>query len=235
MTVKRERSVAATIATLCLLVGGCSGVPRLTPYSMQEPYERIFDAPIVVVGVFLSDTPVRQPVRSQRNDGYPMQLRKITVRLENVLRGNLEHGTVAVYYFACAGAYDGPIPLGSWRSGDRRIVWLRRDSAVLRTACDGPDSCKMPVRSGAHPHYNSDPKKTLGYALADIWFTRGEGTNDAEFARGVDWGAPSTVPRAYLFEKLQRLAETEVPIVRVAACKQLSYFQQKCVETGAMP
>jgi len=90
----------------------------------------------------------------------------------------------------------------------------------------------MPVRSGAHPHYKPDSQKPLGCALADIWFTRGDGTTDSDFAKGVDWGAPSTVPKAYLFEKLQRLAATEVPIVRDAACRQLSYYRQKCAEPG---
>jgi hypothetical protein len=182
------------------------------------------------VGVILSDTPVRQPI--QRN-GFQMQLCRITVRVENELRGNLAKGKIAVYYFAPVGTYTGPLPLGSWRPGDRRILWLRPDSGVLRTACDGPDSCTMPVRSGAHPQYKSDPRKPLGCALADIWFTRGEGTTDSEFAKGVDWGAPSTVPEPCLFKKLQQLAVTEVPAVRAAACKQLSYYQQKCVEATA--
>jgi hypothetical protein len=93
----------------------------------------------------------------------------------------------------------------------------------------------MPVRSGAHPQYRPDPQKPLGCALADIWFTRGDGTTDSDFAKGVDWGAPSTVPENCLFEKLQQLAATEVPAVRDAACKQLSYHHVKCVDAGAKP
>ena len=106
---------------------------------------------------------------------------------------------------------------------------------MLRTACDGWDECTMPAESGTHSNYTADPKKPLGYALADIFFTRGDGVTDAEFAKQVEWGAPSTVPEAYLFEKLQRLAATEVPVVQEAACKQLSDYPQKCVEPGAKP
>jgi len=87
----------------------------------------------------------------------------------------------------------------------------------------------MPANSGVHPHYKADPQKPLGYALADIFFTRGMGASDADFARQVDWGAPSTVPEAYLVEKLRHLADTEAPVVRAAACKQLAYFQQQCL------
>jgi hypothetical protein len=93
----------------------------------------------------------------------------------------------------------------------------------------------MPVDSGTHPTYKPDLKKPLGYALADIFFTRGDGVTDAGFARQVEWGAPTTVPREYLFEKLQHLAATEVPLVRDAACKYLSYYQQKCIESGSRP
>jgi hypothetical protein len=163
-----------------------------------------------------------------------MQLRRLSVRVENGLRGNLTTGTIAAYYFALAGAYDGPIPLGHWKLGDRRILWLRHDSGILRTACDGHDSCTMLVRSGAHLHYRSDPQKPLSYALVDLFFTRGDVTNDSDFARAIE-DAPSTVPETYLFEKLQRLAATEVPIVRAAACKQLSYYRQKCVDADVKP
>lgn len=219
------------LTSICLAVGtSCSGSPRLDPYVVQEPYEQIFNAPDVIVGLLLSDTAVGAPMPSQPNGRYPMQLRRLAVRVENVLRGNLAKSKIEVYYFVSVGAYDGPVPLGSWRPGDRRILWLRRDSGALRTACDGPDSCTMPVRSGAHPQYRPDPQKPLGCSLSDIWFTRGDGITDSEFAKGVDWGAPSTVPEDYLFEKLQRLAATEVPLVRAAACKQLSYHHQKCVD-----
>ena len=170
-----------------------------------------------------------------------IQLRKLKLRVESVLRGDLIPNNVAVYYFTWAGAFDGPRPLGIWSMPAhttpiyRRVLWLRKDSGVLRTACDGWDQCTIPANSGAHSNYTPDTQRPLGYALADILFTRGNGVTDAEFAGQIEWGAPSTVPEAYLFEKLQRLAATEVPVVRAAACKQLSYYRQKCVETERKP
>ena len=234
MTRDRLYSITASF-TAAILLAGCSGTRKLVPYSLQQPYENIFNAPIVVLGVLLSDTPVRPPIPSPRNRGYPLQLRRLSLRVENVLRGNLTTGAVAVYYFALAGPVDGPIPLGQWQAGDRKILWLRYDSGFLRTACDGHDSCTMPVTSGAHPSYKADPQRPLGYALADLFFTRGEGANDSDFARGIERGAPSTVPEAYLFEKLLQLAATEVPLVRAAACQQLSYYRQKCTHARGKP
>jgi hypothetical protein len=230
---------------VCLSIvidAGCSSSPRLVfqkgTSSDSEYLSKVFNAPIVIVGVIDSDTLVRGPIPW---DGTIIKLCKLKVRVENVLRGGAIPETVTVYYFTWAGGIDGPKPLGFRRVPAypnliyRRVLWLRKDSGVLRTACDGWDECTMPVDSGAHPNYKPDPRKPLGYALADIFFTRGVGATDAEFAGQVDWGAPSTVPEPYLFEKLQRLAATEVPVVRAAACKQLSYYRQKCVGIEGRP
>ena len=224
---------------VCLSVaidGGCRSSPRLVfqkgTSSDSEYLAKVFNAPIVVVGAIESDTVVRSPIHS---DGMLIQLRKLKVRVENILRGDAVPESATVYYFTWAGAFNGPRPLGFWGAKAssnpiwRRILWLRRDSGILRTACDGWDECTMPANSGPHPDYKPDPRKPLAYALADIFFTRGNGVTDAEFARQVEWGAPSTVPEPYLFEKLQHLAATEVPIVRAAASKQLSYYRQECV------
>jgi hypothetical protein len=89
------------------------------------------------------------------------------------------------------------------------------------------------VGSGAHPQYRPDPQKPLEYAVADILLTRGDGANDREFAKELDYRG--NIPETYFFEKLQRLATTEVSEVRTAACKELSYYHQPCVEPGVKP
>jgi hypothetical protein len=88
----------------------------------------------------------------------------------------------------------------------------------------------MPVYSGPHPQYKADQSKPLGCALADIWLTRGVNVTDRDFKRQVDWGYPSTVPESYVIEKLQHLADTEVPAVRESACQQLFYLRRTCAE-----
>jgi hypothetical protein len=206
----------------------------LLDYDVNADYlTEIFPAPLVVVAIN-SDTLVRGPVPSRQNPALLLQLRQVHVRVENVLRGNARKGAMTIYYFAWNNYTGGNRPLGAWTPGDRGIFWLREDAGVLRTACDARD-CTMPVYSGTHPRYQADHRKPLGYALADIWFTRGEGASDADLARQVDWGYPSTVPETYVTEKLQHLAATESELVRASACTQLSYLRKPCGPVHSIP
>lgn len=209
----RIGAIVAVVATLILAVLLLSVTPeaplidqKLT-HSDSEYFGQIFSAPIVVVAAILSDTLVRGPVKSYWTRS-PLQMRKLEVRVGNILRGGAIQEVATAYYFTWASGFDGPRPLGFWLSPQhptkplrRRIFWLKRDSGVLRTACDGWDYCTMSVTSRSHPNCKPDPRKPLGYALADICLTQGEGAIDAEFAAQVAWGAPSTVPEPYLFLK----------------------------------
>jgi hypothetical protein len=228
----RVSSGVALLTGIALLLAGCAPALDLEPYSMQDS-RPLANATDVVVGVIFSDMAIRQPMHSRLNGGYPMRLCKLELRLENILKGDLKAGTAAVYYFSLAGGTDGVRPLGQWEGANRRILWLRRDSGVLRTACDGHDGCTWPVRSGAHPQYRANPRKPIGYALVDLLFSKGEGTTDSDLARGIEEGISSNEPEAHFFEKLQDLAATGSPIVRAAACRQLSYYHQKCVDAGS--
>jgi hypothetical protein len=179
--------------------------------------------PIVVVGVLASDTLVRKPVPMHSDPKYPLQLRKLIVRVENVLRGAPIPETITVYYFTWAGGFDGPQPLGFWKVGGRRILWLRRDSGVLRTACDGWDYCTKFVGTGAHPHYTPDPRKPIDFALVDLLFTRGEGTvNENGFGTELDEVTDQVQGlQAYSIEKLRHLAQAEHGYIRSCACRTL--------------
>jgi len=159
---------------LILLDAGCSRTPRLTEYD-QKSNSQARSAPLVVVGLADSDLPIGRPLPSRHDPNYPMQLHRVKVRIENILKGSAGEPTIFVYYFAFAGGFDGPRPVGFGREPSRRILWLRRDGGSLRMACDGWDGCTMFVKSGAHPQYRADPQQPLNRALADILLTRGEG------------------------------------------------------------
>jgi hypothetical protein len=177
-------------------------------------------APIVVVGVVRSDTLVLRPVPMHKDRSTPLQMRRMHVSVENVLRGDIPGQHVEIYYFTWASAFDGPQPLGMWNVGSRRILWLRRDGGVFRTSCDGWDGCTWGVYSGSHPHLKIKQGEPIERALADIVFTRGEGAiNESRFAGAISRGGPA--PDSYLIENYRHLALTEHAGVKAAACEAL--------------
>ena len=181
-------------------------------------------APIIVVGVLASDTLVRKPVPMRSRPTYPLQLRRLSVRIENILKGGPLPESLTVYYFTFAGGFQGNRPLGFWEVGCRRILWLRWDAGVLRTVCDGYDNCTIGVYSGAHPNYRPDPKKPLDYALVDLLLTRGEGSvNGIGFATEAFREEPDNVSglQEYAIEKLRYLALTEQDEIKSSACESL--------------
>jgi hypothetical protein len=189
---------------------------------------------VVIVGVTDSDARVGGQRPSKDDPKYPMQMHRVHVQVENVLRGELSDRTAWVYYFGFAGGFDGPRPLGFGRDPSRRILWLRRDAGVLRMACDGWDQCTMYVESGAHPGYSADPGTPFANSLADILFTRGQGdVNESKFAKVVEWGAPSTIPVEYLLKKYTHLALTETPSISAAACSQIWLYTQERASSSA--
>jgi hypothetical protein len=170
-------------------------------------------APIVIVGVLRSD---RFVVRR-----YPLQLRRLIVDVENVLKGDVAIGPLTVYYFTFASGFDGPQPLGMWSVGGRRVLWLRRDRGVLRTACDGWDGCTIGVYSGSHRGLKVELNRTLDDTVAEVLLTRGSGSIDERgFAAAVDRGnSPGSTE--FLISKYNALARSERSVVKAAACVQL--------------
>ena len=224
----RMKSMVSQLLAFSMLISLAGSLLWLTPPPLVPQFVDQCDrnqdsappAPIVVVGVIVSDTLVRSPVPMHSDPGYPLQLRKLLVTVENVLRGGVGGGTVEIYYFTFAGGFDGPRPFGFWEVGNRRIFSIRPEAGVLRTACDGWDGCTYGVYSGGHPHLKVDPQKPIDYALADIVLTRGEGeVNDSKFAGAVDHGGPG--PPEYVIEKYRQLALTERSTIKAAACKEL--------------
>jgi len=221
--------LAACLAALLVLIvlgAGCSAPPKLTEFDEQSN-EQARSAPLVIVGVADSDVRVGRRVPSRRNPNWPMQLHRVRVRIENVLKGSIGEQTISVYYFGFAGGFNGPRPLGFGSRPSRRILWLRRDGETLRMACDGWDRCTLLVDSGAHPGYRADPARPLNRALADILLTRGEGgVDDLSFARQVRSGGPDEGVEGYVIEKLAHLARTETSGVRGEACQLLWIYAQ---------
>lgn len=197
-------------------------------YNRQE----VVAAPVVVVGVLETDVTVRPWIPMHSDPKHHVQLRRLSVRVENVLRGSNIPSVIQVLYFTWADGFDGPRPLGFWRVPCRRILWLRTDSGALRTACDGWDGCTEGVWSGAHPGYALDPTKPIEFALVDFHLTRGEGpVNKIAFAAEALQefvGIPGI--EEYTIGKLRHLALTEQDEIKSSACKSLWIYTMDLVK-----
>ncbi|MBN8733124.1 MAG: hypothetical protein J0L64_21490 [Acidobacteria bacterium] len=188
------------------------------PWAMRRPAE------FVIVGVALDDGRVSSPM-IRFDPRATLQLRRVTVAVENVLQGGPLGERIEVFYFTWAGAFNGPRPLW-FGPGVRRVWWLRRDAGVLRTICDGWDTCTQVVESGAHRGYRPVKGRPVILAVADVLLTRGEGEiHEGAWAREM-MAAPDQGIESYVVGKMRHLALTEKGAVRQSACLWLWIYAQ---------
>src|SRR5579872_4744943 len=121
MTVGKAKRLLAFLTLVgAAFISGQRAVPLLV--DQCDRGTRLESAPIVIVGVLTSDTLVGGPVPMHSDAATSLQLRRLYVRVENILRGAPIPAEITVYYFTWAGGFDGPRPLGIWRIGGRRIL-----------------------------------------------------------------------------------------------------------------
>lgn len=222
--------VFATLGAL-ILQAGCNTVPKLVEYPpSHEPgdYQRAMSAPIILVGRLVHDSAVEHKFRPSRWDqGLNVNLWRVTVHVENVLRGGVSPDEIDVYYFRY-NFVSGPARVGTWQMGDRKIFFLRRDSGVLRTACDGWSSCVIPLLTGFHPGFRTDPDKPIAYSIVDLLLTRGQGCGDKQMIEAISKTGAYLFSMEYTIQRLRQLAMAEGPEIRRQACETLASLGYPC-------
>ena len=212
----RPKTCGPLLLALLLLQAGCTRVPPLRPYG-ERASNGWPTAPLVAVGVAEGDKLIGRPVRAEP----PLQLHRVTFHVENLLRGAIPEHAITVYYFALANLNFGGRILIFQRDPTRRVLWLRKDGGVYRTACDW-QNCTVRIESGSHPGYHPDPNASMDQTLTDLSLTRGEGpVNDHRFAQEMAYIVGRAGLDGYTIEKLRHLALTESSEVKYAACREL--------------
>jgi hypothetical protein len=222
-----------------MLQTGCEKVPPLIEYRNGGYRVNLESAPIIIVGQILKHVYVGHPYPSRWDPNMPMQLCKVTVRVENVLRGDV-HETIIPIYYLIGTRLMGHALMGmegrggKWRIGDRAIFFLQWDSGVLRTIYDTWAFATPPVLTGAHPNYKPQPNEPISDSIIDILLDRGQGCDDKQMALAISTFHADNYDLAYTVRKLRQIALRETPMVQEAAKKKLedlSYSWPK-IRTG---
>jgi hypothetical protein len=232
--------LAVLVCTICFTA--CDRSPAISEYPplTDLPFDRIATVPVILVGQIVAYSKIGGPRPSRWARSYGtsdlMQLNRITVRVENVLQGNVSRGIVPVYYFINLRRSTGPPMLGmygvsgSWHIGDRELFFLQPDTDVLRTICDNDAHCVVPVLSGSHADGKPDPSKPITEKIVDFLLTRGEGCSDRDWLNAIekDGDRARLFDMEYTIKKLQVLSASEMPGVRKQSCNVLATLGQPC-------
>lgn len=208
------------ISVMCV---GCEKASSLVAYPTNSGY--LESAPVILVAQLVKDDAVGQSHPSRWSPDQPMQLYRITVHVENVLRGNVQSGLIRIYYLIDIRASEGPPRMGmmghggNWRVGDRITFFLRWDSGVLRTWFDTFAVGTIPVLTGPHPNYTPRLGESVEDSVVDILLDRGRGCDNTQWAHAilVSTSKAYNFDLAYTVRKLRQIAASYVTEVRRAA------------------
>jgi hypothetical protein len=113
---------------LLALTAGCEKIPHIVEDRSDVgalTNDGIASAPVFIVGLIAAYKEIGPPKPSRYDKRTPMQLCRITVRLENVLRGDIGSANVPIYYLVNFGSNGGPSRLGIIVFGSSED-WRRR-------------------------------------------------------------------------------------------------------------
>lgn len=208
---------------MCVGLFGSCGAPRFSPRIGRGPLdvaELVKRSDAVVVGTIGPIAVARKP-----RIGDCSALIRVSVSLENVLRGHVPGRTLEYYNFSPWCGFVGPVDIP--HSGERSVLFLREDSGHWRTIEDYWSN-RLRVFSGGHPDSMVE-NQPIEEAIARILLTPGDGDSSEDFAVGVMQGSGIAVMLVGddgalpLLEPL--LAHPDFS-VRVASCAELNSIKQ---------
>src|SRR6185437_9543612 len=102
------KSAALLMGAITLLLSlSCTQIPWLNDCT-QFSGDWETSIPVIVVGRILSNVAIREEHGSCQDKYFPVQLYRVTVDVENVLRGENIPNKIDVYYFSGVGSQGGP-------------------------------------------------------------------------------------------------------------------------------
>jgi len=140
---------------------------RRLPFDQKLRFEMA--APIIVLGHVLEVSEIGQPQRSRTDGRIKIQLARIKIEVEEMIKGNVGSSPMEFYYFvfsADASEVDLGVPRYLPDVGQRRIYFLKPSSGSYRSVGDVYDYT-LQVSSGSHSR-GFCKGKSPGCCIAEI-------------------------------------------------------------------
>ena len=219
-----SRLAASVVAVLAIASTACDKAPslRIRTDSKIDPDK----VPVIIVGQIVNQVDIGRP--SAYGPQSSIQLRRVNVRVEKVLRGNVRGRAVPLYYLS-AYQISGPPRMGMvgqgghWRVGDHIIWFLTWESGVLRTVKDTWADTTVTVLTGPHTGYEPKPKESYTHQVIDILLDPGEQCDSDQWALAILKSAmrSSGFDLEYTIAKLRSIAWDYALEARDAALGEL--------------
>jgi len=169
-------------------------------------------APIVAVGVITDVASAGRPRVPQKGSRILLEPIRISIIVENVLRGEIQGPKAEIFGFHYSLEGQGNFPGKTFqpRPGQRRLFLLVKESGILRLYVDEVRDFYAPIiASGRHPALDAGVKGNPGKAIAWILLTPGEGLDESGFAVNLAFytfvSMSVTHDEVYVFSLLENL------------------------------
>lgn len=221
---------AVAIGQISLISIGCTRAPDLPDLFQMSGRGKSFDvelaAPVVVVGFVERSDEVGHPRRSRGDQRLGVQLTRVRIRVEQVLRGAIAQSALTFYYYAFSPSGEvgppGGAKLYSSYPGKRYIFFLQSFPGGYRSVGDVTDYALL-VSSGRHGE-DFCRGELVGCCIARILLVPGEGYDAQAFARELTWNAyPTKVmcSQERALDLVQNLEHSPDPLISQAATETL--------------
>ena len=192
--------IAIVISVACL--AGCMRVTNMRDNVSTSDYRLSFadrlrleaDAPIIVLGRVIAASGIGVDAPSSGDPRVMVRLTKITIGVEQVVKGQLRGQSIEFYYFTFSSQNRKGlgVPYYLPTVGQRRIFFLRQSGSRYRSVGDLTDFT-LRVMSGSHP-VDFCKGKDPGHCMAELLLNPGPGLdrtffpvylNEADYAAGI--------------------------------------------------
>jgi hypothetical protein len=164
--------------------GSCAPTPRLIPYPHPLGIvDRAERSSLVLVGVVQSETTVRGGRYAEGPDSMPLELRRVGVHVEGIIKGQYEDRDLSFVYYHATGPWDGPAP-NLLVPGERAIFYLISDSGTLRATNDAYSS-HTEIVTGRHETQPATESDRVREMIARLLLLPGDGVDIGKYVASL--------------------------------------------------